>query len=219
VVVVNVPFIQPVEQSLLASLHAHGIKEKSVDEADPTRPDYTDLALKAQTEGADSIIAALDPFSYSRFFQALSRENFHPKFFGLGLDKTSANQAYGNAVYGAESLTPMVEPQDHQSDPYIADYLSTVRQYFPSQVAALDIYCEQQWVAAHLFTDAIKRIGSNPVTRQTLATALNSVTNFQTGLSVPLSFSAANSHDPNRCFQWIHDIKGVWTTYSDWKCF
>jgi len=218
IVVLNVPFIKPVEQALLAGLHAHGIKEKSLDEVDPTKPDYTDLALKAQTEGADSIIGALDPFSYARFFQALSRENYHPKFLGLGLDKTSANQAYGSAVYGAESLTPFLEPQDHASDPNIADYESTVRQYFPSQVAALDVYTEGEWIAAHLFTDAVGRIGKAAVTRQSLAAALNTITNFQSGLTIPLSYSSSN-HDPNHCFQWIHDVKGVWTTYSDWKCF
>jgi branched-chain amino acid transport system substrate-binding protein len=218
IVVLNVPFIKPVEQALLAGLHAHGIKEKSLDEVDPTKPDYTDLALKAQTEGADSVIAALDPFSYARFFQALSRENYHPKFLGLGLDKTSANQAYGGAVYGAESLTPFLEPQDHANDPNIADYESTVRQYFPSQVAALDVYTEGDWIAAHLFTQAVGRIGTAAVTRQSLAAALNTITNFQTGLTIPLSYSSSN-HAPNHCFQWIHNLKGVWTTYSDWKCF
>jgi branched-chain amino acid transport system substrate-binding protein len=219
VLIINANFIAPVKDAILAALHAQGIKEKSVDIVDATKPDYTDIALKTQSEGADSIIAGLDPFSYARLFQALDRQNFHPKMLGLGLDKASANKSYGAAANNAESLTPLLEPWDHHSDPAVADYEGTVRKYFPNQVPALDVYAEGDWVAAQLFVEAIKRIGAAPVTRQSLANALNSVTNFNPGLTVPLSYAPGNSHDPNHCFQWIKNQGGNWSTYSGWNCF
>ncbi|MBV8162326.1 MAG: ABC transporter substrate-binding protein, partial [Acidimicrobiia bacterium] len=184
-----------------------------------TKPDYTDIALKTQSEGTDSIIAGLDPISYARLFQALDRQNFHPKILGLGLDKASANKSYGSAVNNAESLTPLLEPWDHHGDPGVADYESTVRKYFPNQVPALDVYSEGDWVAAELFVEAAKRIGAAPITRQSLANALNAITNYNPGITVPLSYSAGNSHDPNHCFQWIRNQGGNWTTYSGWNCF
>src|SRR5947209_5287470 len=122
VLIINANFIAPVKDAILAALHAQGIKEKSVDIVDATKPDYTDIALKTSSEGADSIIAGLDPFSYARLFQALDRQNFHPKMLGLGLDKASANKSYGSAADKAESLTPLLEPWDHHSDPGVADY-------------------------------------------------------------------------------------------------
>lgn len=99
------------------------------------------------------------------------------------------------------------------------EYLDTLHQYFPNQVAATDIYSEGDWVAAKVFVEAIRRIGSQPVNRKSLVDGLNSIQNFQTGLSVPLSFHAGDTHDPFRCFQWKHDEKGAWTTDSDWNCF
>ena len=94
-----------------------------------------------------------------------------------------------------------------------------VQKYFPSQVPALDVYSEGDWVAAKVFVEAVKRIGSKPVNRQSLVDALNSIQNFQSGLTVPLSYSPGNSHDPNHCLQWIRRANNTWQTYSDWNCF
>ena len=102
----------------------------------------------------------------------------------------------------------------------IKEYVGAVQRYFPSQVPALDVYTEGDWVAAELFVEAIRKIGSNPVNRKSLVDALNSITNFDTkGLTKPLSYSAGNSHDPNKCFQWIQKRSGTWTTHSGWNCF
>ncbi len=102
VVIINTPFTAGAAPAFEDALHRHGIHEKSFDFVDATKPDYTDLAVKIRLEGADSIMAGLDPFSYARFFQALDRQNFHPPFMGVGLDKKSAEKQYGTAVYGAE---------------------------------------------------------------------------------------------------------------------
>jgi branched-chain amino acid transport system substrate-binding protein len=220
IVILNANFIAPVQAALLDSLHKHGIHETSVNQVDPTKPDYTDVVLKLRNEGADSIIGGLDPFSYQRLFQAMERQSWHPKVVGLGLDKQSANKDYGSAADGAESITPFLEPADHMSQPGVKQYYDAVRRYFPNQVDPLDVYTEGDWVAAELFVEAIRQIGSNPVNRKTLVDALNSIKNFNTqGLSVPLSYSAGSSHDPNKCFQFIHKINGTWTTYSGWKCY
>ncbi len=218
IVILNVPFIAPVKDSLLAALHKNGIREKSVDEVDATKADYSDIAVKLRSEGVDSIIAGLDPFSYARLFQAMDRQNFHPKFMGLGLDKTSANKQYGSSVYNAESLVPLLEPADHGNDASVQDYVGTVRRYFPNQVQALDIYSEGDWVAAKVFVEAIRRIGSQAINRKSLVDALNGISNFDTGLAKPFTYRAGE-HDPDKCFEYIRDQKGQWTTYSGWKCY
>jgi branched-chain amino acid transport system substrate-binding protein len=218
VVLVNLNFIQPAQKALLDSLHKHGIHETSVNLVDITKPDYTDLVIKLQRENVDSILAGLDPYSYARFFQAMERANYHPKFGGLGLDKPSAQQQYGKQVWGAESLTSVIEPADHPNHPAVKEYMDTVRHYFPNQMDAIDYFSEGDWVAAKVFVEAIRKIGNNPVNRKTLVDALNSIKNFDTGLTPPISYSAGPSHDPNHCFQWIRNEQGTWTTYSDWTC-
>jgi branched-chain amino acid transport system substrate-binding protein len=218
VVVINSPFTAPVAQRITDSLHRHGIHEKSVDFADATKPDYTDLAVKIRLEGADSIIAGLDPFSYARFFQALDRQNFHPTFLGFGLDKKSAEKQYGPAVYNAESVTPFIEPDEHTSLPAMSEYYGAVQRYYPAQVDALDVYTEETWVAAKLFVEAVRRLGTTPPTPRSLVDSLNHITKWDNGLTMPLSFSPG-VHDPNHCLQWIRNQQGVWHTYSGWNCF
>jgi branched-chain amino acid transport system substrate-binding protein len=218
VVVINSPFTAPAAQRITDSLHRHGIHEKSVDFADATKPDYTDLAVKIRLEGADSIIAGLDPFSYARFFQALDRQNFHPTFLGFGLDKRSAAKQYGTAVYGAESATPFLEPDEHMSVPAMSEYYGAVQRYFPAQVDALDVYTEGTWVAARLFVEAVRRLGTTPPTSRSLVDSLNHITRWDNGLTVPLTYSPG-PHDPNHCVQWIRNQQGAWHTYSGWNCF
>lgn len=218
VVLVNLNFIQPAQKALLDSLHKHNIQETSVNLVDITKPDYTDLVIKLRRENPDAVLAGLDPYSYARFFQAMQRAGWHPKFGGLGLDKPSAQKDYGSAVYGAESLTSVTEAQDHQSDPGIKDYQDTVRKYFPNQMEAIDYFSEGDWVAAKVFVEAIRRIGKSSVNRKSLVDALNTIKNFDTGLTVPITYSAGPLHDPNHCFEWIRNENGTWTTYSKWTC-
>jgi branched-chain amino acid transport system substrate-binding protein len=225
VIFLNANFIQPVKDSLLAAMKKQGITPVDVEQVDATKADYTDIVLKFQANGAQSVAAFVDPFSYARLFQAMARQNWHPPVLGGGLDKASANAQYASgcgsscAVFGADSATPVLEYLDHQSTPAIAQYLNTVHTYYPSQYGALDAYSTYQWVAAEVFVQAIKNIGNAPVTRQSLVDALNGLKNFDNGgITPPISYGAGN-HDPLHCFQWIHNSNGQWKTTSGWNCF
>ena len=225
VIFLNANFIQPVETSFLNALKAQGITPVDVEQVDATKADYTDIALKFQSAGAQSVAAFLDPFSYARLFQAMERQNWHPPVLGGGLDKASANAQYDSgcgsscAVFGADSATPVLEYLDHTNTPAIAQILNAVRTYYPGQYNALDTYTTYQWLAAEVFVQAVKSIGNAPVTRQSLVNALNGLKNFNDGgITTPISYSAGN-HDPLHCFQWIHNTNGQWRTTSGWNCF
>ena len=73
-------------------------------------------------------------------------------------------------------------------------------------------------MAAKLFVEAVRRLGTTPPTARSLVDSLNHITRWDSGLSMPLSFSPG-VHDPNRCLQWIRNQQGVWHTYSGWNCF
>jgi ABC-type branched-subunit amino acid transport system substrate-binding protein len=220
----DVPWIQPVLQAILDSLHARGIHEASVEPAASTDQDYTGHVNNLQQGGPDSLIAALDPFSYARLFSAMNRVGWHPPVIGAGLDKGNQQHAYSTQLEHAQSLVPFLSPYDHQSNPTVVDYLNTVQRYYPQQVPALDIYTQIAWSAAQVFVEAVKRAGAN-LTRASLVQALNSIQNFDTGWSRPLSYSANTPHDPNRCYTYVkhdpttYDQGGTWRTYTDWKCF
>src|SRR6266851_1215463 len=226
VIFLNANFIQPVETSFLNAMKRQGITPVDVETVDATKADYTDIVLKFQTSGAQSVAAFLDPFSYARLFQAMERQNWHVPVLGGGLDKASANRQYNSgcgsscAVFGADSATPVLEYLDHQSTPAIAQYLNAVHTYYPGQYGALDAYTTYQWLAAEVFAQAVKSIGNAPLTRQSLVNALNGMKNFDDGgITLPISYSAGSSHDPLKCLQWVHNYNGQWRTTSGWNCF
>lgn len=225
VIFLNANFIAPVEQSFLNAMKAQGITPVDVETVDATKADYTDIALKFQSMGAQSVAAFLDPFSYARLFQAMERQNFHVPILGGGLDKASANAQYDSgcgsacAVFGADSATPVLEYLDHGNTPAIAQYLNAVHTYYPNQFGALDAYTTYQWLAAEVFVQAIKDIGNAPVTRQSLVNALNGLKNYDDGgITTPITYGSGN-HDPLHCLQWLHNTNGRWGTTSGWNCF
>jgi branched-chain amino acid transport system substrate-binding protein len=219
VIIVNVNFIAPLQQAMLKALQEEGIKPVDIEQVDITKADYSDVIVKMRAAGAKSILAGLDPFSYARMYQAMERQNFKVPVLGFGLDKKSANDAYGPAIDGSESLIPFKEAFDPgvANDPDVQEYFGAVQRYFPNQAKALDVYTEAQWVAAKVFVEALKRV-PGAITRQSLVAALNTLKDFKPGLIPSVTYGPGN-HDPNHCFQWIKNDKGAWKTYATNKCF
>ncbi len=225
VIFLDANFIAPVEQSFLNAMKKCGISPVDVETVAATKADYTDVILKFQSEGAQSLAAFVDPFSYARIFQAMERQNWKVPVLGGGLDKASANQQYDSgcgsscAVFGANSATPVLEYLDHTRTPAIADYLATVHKYYPSQYPALDAYTTYQWLAAEVFVKAVANLGNTPVSRQSLVSSLDHLSNFDDGgITEPITYGTGN-HDPLHCLQWIHNSNGQWKTTSGWNCF
>jgi len=237
VVLGDVPWVHPVEANLLNRLAANGIAYTDVEEVSATQASYTATVFNLQHShhgpsggGAqpsyqcpatdkscpDYVIAALDPFSYHRLFDAMQAANWYPGVLGAGLDKFNVQKSYGGELRNAHSLVPFLSPYDHQGNSTVRQYLGTVQHYYPGQFQALDIYTKHSWTAAMVFAAAAKKAGSN-LTRDSLVEALNSLQGFQTGWSVPLSYGAGN-HDPNHCFTYTENKGSGWHTTSGWIC-
>ncbi|MFN2464279.1 MAG: ABC transporter substrate-binding protein [Candidatus Dormibacteria bacterium] len=216
--------------------HVANLENKN--DGDPDTGDKGPCASPPESVGAcpDSIIAATDPFSYSKLFQAMDRVNWHPPVVAGGLDKGNVQSTYGDqlgcsscgtggASRQAESETPFLSPLDpaNAGNPTVKDYLTTMQRYFPGQVTALDVYTQITWSAAQVFVEAAKRAGPN-LTRDTLVAQLNQLKNFDTGWATPISYSAGGGHDPDHCYYFMrHDAKssdqgGTWRQYTPLRC-
>ena len=237
VVLADVPWVHPVEANLLNTLAQDGIQYTDVEEVSATQPSYTATVFNLQhshhgpsSGGAqpgytcpptdrscpDYVIAALDPFSYHRLFDAMEAANWYPGILGAGLDKFNVQRSYDGELRNAHSLVPFLSPYDHQGNATVRQYLGTVQHFYPGQFQALDIYTQHAWTAAMVFVAAAKKAGSN-LTPQSLVQALNSLSGFDTGWSVPLSYGPG-SHDPNHCFTYTADNGSGWHTVSGWIC-
>ena len=237
VVLGDVPWVHPVEANLLNRLTADGVGYTDVEEVSATQASYTGTVFNLQHShhgpsggGAgpnytcpptdkscpDYVIAALDPFSYHRLFDAMQAVGWYPGVLGAGLDKFNVQKSYGGELRNAHSLVPFLSPYDHQANPTVRQYLGTVQHFYPGQFQALDIYTQHAWTAAMVFTDAARRAGSN-LTSDTLVQALDGTQNFNAGWSVPLSYGPG-AHDPNHCFTYTADNGSGWHTTSGWIC-
>ncbi len=238
VVVLNdVPWVRPVEANLLNRLAADGIGYTDVEEVSATQASYTATVFNLQHShhgpsggGAapnyscpaaasgcpDYVIAALDPFSYHRLFDAMEAANWYPGVLGTGLDKFNVQRSYDGELRNAHSLVPFLSPYDHQGNQTVRQYLGTVDHFYPGQFQALDIYTQHAWTAAMVFVEAVRRAGKD-LSAETLIQALDSMQNFQTGWSVPLSYGSG-AHDPNHCFTYTADNGNGWHTTSSWIC-
>src|SRR3989440_1550898 len=224
VVLADVPWVKPVEANLLNRLRANGIAYTDVEEVSATQASYTATVFNLQhshhgpsgggaAPGAqcaatdrscpDYVIAALDPFSYHRLFDAMEAANWYPGVLGAGLDKFNVQKSYDGELKNAHSLVPFLSPYDHQGNATVRQYLGTVQHFYPGQFQALDIYTQHSWTAAMLFVAAARKAGST-LTRNSLVQALNGIQNFDTGWSVPLSYGPG-AHDPNHCFTYTAD--------------
>ena len=237
VVLADVPWVHPVEANLLNRLAADGIGYTDVEEVSATQANYTSTVFNLQHSrhgpsggGAqpnyscpatdrscpDYVIAALDPFSYHRLFDAMEAANWYPGVLGAGLDKFSVQKSYDGELRNAHSLVPFLSPYDHQGNTTVQQYLGTVQHFYPGQFQALDIYTQQAWTAAMVFVAAARKAGRD-LSRQSLIQALYGLQSFQTGWSVPLSYGSG-AHDPNRCFTYTADNGSGWHTVSGWVC-
>ena len=237
VVLGDVPWVHPVEANLLNRLAADGIGYTDVEEVSATQANYTGTVFNLQHShhgpsggGAqptsscsigqagcpDYVIAALDPFSYHRLFDAMEAANWYPGVLGAGLDKFNVQKSYDGELRNAHSLVPFLSPYDHQGNPTVRQYLGAVSHFYPGQFQALDIYTQHAWTAAMVFVEAARRAGKS-LSRDSLVQALNGLQNFQTGWSVPLSYGSG-AHDPNHCFTYTADNGSGWRTTSGWIC-
>jgi ABC-type branched-subunit amino acid transport system substrate-binding protein len=238
VVLGDVPWVHPVEANLLNRLAADGIGYTDVEEVSATQANYTATVFNLQHShhgpsggGAagpssacsaaagscpDYVIAALDPFSYHRLFDAMEAANWYPGVLGAGLDKFNVQRSYDGELRNAHSLVPFLSPYDHQGNATVRQYLGTVQHFYPGQFQALDIYTQHAWTAAMVFVEAARKAGKN-LSRDSLVQALDAMQDYQTGWSVPLSYGSG-SHDPNRCFTYTANNGSGWHTTSGWIC-
>ena len=237
VVLADVPWVKPVEANLLNRLAADGISYTDVEEVSATQASYTATVFNMQhshhgpsSGGAqpgyscpvtdrscpDYVIAALDPFSYHRLFDAMEAANWYPGVLGAGLDKFNVQRSYDGELRNAHSLVPFLSPYDHQGNATVRQYLGTVNHFYPAQFQALDIYTQHAWTAAMVFSEAARKSGKN-LSRESLIQQLEALQSFETGWSVPLSYGSG-PHDPNHCFTYTASAGSGWHTTSGWIC-
>ncbi|HYH49675.1 MAG TPA: ABC transporter substrate-binding protein [Acidimicrobiia bacterium] len=149
-------------------------------------PGTTTFIAQARTSNIDTISTYLDPGIFTRMVREAAAQNYKPKnaFSGAaGIYFEVTPNFTGPGGEGTIATTDWVT--NDMNTPGFRAYKAAVEKYYPKTDHST--WTKAGYVGATIFGNALKAIGLN-VTRQRLRDQVDTLTNFDTGLGVTLSF-------------------------------
>jgi len=183
---------------------------------DVTNPDFTQQVAGMQGAGVDSLATIIDQTAHVRLALAMNRQRFKPLYVSdpMILDRSSIEDPNVGASMEGTYVASDMEWLTSQ-DPEVQLYVQETKRRFGSK-AMINWSGEVSWLGAKMFVEGLKRAGANP-TRQSLMDALNSMTDFSTGFTAPLTIRPA-MHEPNHCFKLSKIANKQPQPVRDWLC-
>lgn len=135
-----------------------------------------------------------------------------PAFLDLIAEQVGPPLSSGGIVYMAQSpYTPPIAPFLNQQG--VQAYVRSVQKYYGTGIDLKNPYLEGGYCGAAMVTEAIRLAGAAP-TRAKIVDALDNLTNWSCGVSLPMTFSKGN-HFGNKSFVGVRlEFSGnAWT----WK--
>ncbi|HEY4929292.1 MAG TPA: ABC transporter substrate-binding protein [Acidimicrobiales bacterium] len=156
----------------------------------PTQTDFTAQVVAMRNAGVQIVFLEQMPQNYaSAFLKDLVQQNFHPTVV-LGAPAYSsvlvANSGGPSAVDGAffEQQSAFYLGEDVPAIPAVSTFDTWVAKTAPGFNA--DLFTFEGWLNAELFTQALRRAGTDP-SRGSLLQALRGITAFDSGNLIPVS--------------------------------
>jgi branched-chain amino acid transport system substrate-binding protein len=158
-------------------------------------PGTTTFIAQARTQNIDTISTYLDPGIFTRMVREAAAQNYKPKnaFSGAaGIYFEVTPNFTGPNGEGTIATTDWVT--NDMDTPGFRAYKAVVERYYPKMDHST--WTKAGFVGATIFGNALKSLGLE-VTRQRLRDAVETVSNFDTGLGVTISYGPGK-HRANR---------------------
>jgi branched-chain amino acid transport system substrate-binding protein len=157
---------------------------------------YGTDVVAARNAQPDVVLNILDANSAVREVNAMASNGWYPNLVGTtsSSDPVVIQQGAawfshpGHSVYAARNYWPA-----NANVPEVQEWLQTEGEYFPGFDP--NTYAEGSWLAAKIFTEQARKLGSN-LTRASLVAALNGLKNYHTGFTPDLTMTG--DHGPNK---------------------
>ncbi|MFA5890884.1 MAG: ABC transporter substrate-binding protein [Actinomycetota bacterium] len=195
-----------------------GFRAIRTDEVSAATPDYSSYVVQWRASGADSILAVLDPMSLGRLFQALKRQAWEPKLVTINAPTANAEHLAAGIIppEGTIDFESHLWPLAHPGHPGAERFLGALRRYYPG--TPINPLMELPWSGGELFIEGLRRAGPDP-TRAKLIAGLNTLDDFVTDLTPPVTFTA-NDHDAFRCIEVLRWSNDRWVLHKpQWQCW
>ena len=210
-----------IEESFRAGLEECGLSLSSDDiyPVDVTKASFDDVVTSLRFSGVDGIGTILDATAMVRLQQAMNRAAYAPTHvsspFG-GDPEVLANPNVGPSFEGTFVLSDVEFLGS--SSPAVQTYEQQVKRRFGGD-AEINWAGQHGWLGTHIFTEVLRSLGPDP-TREALTAEMNSLTDFQTGFTVPLTITGdASTHNGNNsCMKVGKVVNGKVQQIRDWQC-
>jgi ABC-type branched-subunit amino acid transport system substrate-binding protein len=197
---------------VLASL---GLKWAAAESYKRGAKDLSAQVAKLRKANLDACLLVATPPPGAAFLKEAHRQGWkNTKIISSGplTDEKYINLSggVGEGVWGL-SLWP--DPV-HSQNPAVAEYRKIVEKYGKDRDKTPNRYSLYGYYYAKLFVEGLKRAGKN-VTRESYIAALESVKNWESGITPPVSFSSSNHLAQNSGFM-VEVQKSVFRPISGW---
>jgi branched-chain amino acid transport system substrate-binding protein len=186
---------------------------------DVTNPDYTNIVTSLRFAGVDGIGTILEATNMIRLQQAMNRQAYKPTHVASPFGGDPAVLKDPNVGSSFEGISVLSDVEFLGSSvPMIQQYEQQVTRRFGGQ-AELNWAGQHGWLGTHVFVEVLRALGADP-TREALIEAVNSLTDFATGMTVPLTITSdPNSHvRNNQCMKVGKVVGGKVQQTHDWTC-
>jgi ABC-type branched-subunit amino acid transport system substrate-binding protein len=173
---------------------------------------FSGLVAQAKEAGVEHVVFLGIPKDAALVLREQAKLGWKPQFSGHNaLGDPQTFQLAGNLVEGAIAVAVM-EPLDSDK-PAVKEFIAAQKKYLPRTQPTT--YSMHGYVAGKLLAEALKRSGGK-TDADAIATALEGMKNFDTGLMGPTTFSP-EQHAGNLSGAFLKAEGGKWKVITGWE--
>lgn len=178
----------------IASLKAHGLTPVAVETFGAKDPDLSSQLLRIKAQNPDVVIDVGYVNDAAIALRQAKELGLTAKWvFSDGSSPLAFLKLAGDTAVGASVIWPAGPSlPEAPTTPQMRDFVKAFRAKFPNLGEERPDYVDVMgYAAAQVVTEALKRAGTD-LTREKFVKALESIKNFDTGLQMPVTFSATD---------------------------
>jgi len=180
-------------QGIEVGLKEYGVEMVASEGYEPKEVDLSSQVIKMKNAGVDALICSCAPEPAAKVYTERAKLGWNAPVVNVFFGKSPkvpelAGQAAVEGVYFATIFREWTDPNDH-----IQEAKAILKKYYPEeQPDAVHLW---GFTGAQVFTEAIKRMGSGPITRMALLDTLEGIKDWKGSVVPVVNINKMNDGD------------------------